>query len=78
MTNNTQDTTPDHAVSEQHSEETIDTILKEAKLTENGTHLSLVGKGLDHIPREIHGKFGSYIVSLDLSWNDIRCVCVNQ
>jgi len=41
------------------------------ELTNNGTHLSLVGKDLASIPRDLHGRFGGSIQSLDFSFNQL-------
>lgn len=49
-------------------------IFEGVELSNNGTHLSLVGKDLDHVPKNIHSHFGSSIESLDLSFNNITYV----
>lgn len=46
-------------------------VLNDVELTNNGTHLSIVGKDLKSIPRELHGRFGGSILSLDLSFNQL-------
>jgi hypothetical protein len=45
--------------------------LNDIEVTNNGTHLSIVGKDLKSIPRELHGRFGGSIQSLDLSFNQL-------
>lgn len=45
--------------------------------TNNNTHLGIVGRDLEEIPQELHGRFGSAVESLDFSFNQISYVSIS-
>ncbi|KAL9658291.1 hypothetical protein ABK040_015611 [Willaertia magna] len=48
--------------------------LDDAQLTNNGKHLSIVGKDLKIVPPNIYSKYGSNIESLDFSFNQLTTI----
>jgi len=46
-------------------------LLSDVKPTNNGTHLSVVGKDMTEIPNDLHSRFGSGIEEIDFSFNQI-------